>query len=99
VRVEEEGLVDGATEVANNPLESAEVGLPWGVHVKEHLLDNIGDVGSGECQVLESAGEAPVGRRVGIRGPVVLGELRLSVDGRRAGLAVGHASPLHDVES
>jgi hypothetical protein len=32
-------------------------------------------------------------------GGVVRRELRLSVDGRRAGLAVGNASPLQDVES
>jgi hypothetical protein len=29
-------------------LESGEVGLPWGVHVKAHLLDDVGDVGPGE---------------------------------------------------
>jgi hypothetical protein len=39
--------------------------------VKAHLLDVVGDVGPGESQVLESAGEALIGRCVGDRGPVV----------------------------
>jgi hypothetical protein len=68
------------------------VGLSGGVHVKAHLLDDVGDVGPGESQVLKSVGEAPVDRRVGDRGAVVLRELHLSVDRRGAGFAIGHAS-------
>jgi hypothetical protein len=94
----EEAIVEGATKVAQDPLESGEVGLPWSVYVQAHLLDGVGDVGPREGEVLERAGHAPVGRRVGDRGPVVLGELRLSVDRRGAGLAVGHVSPLQDVD-
>jgi hypothetical protein len=75
-------------EVAHDPLESGEMGLPWGVHMEAHLLDSVGDVGPGEVEVLQRAGQAPVIRRVGDRGPVVLRELRLSVDMRGAGLAV-----------
>jgi hypothetical protein len=37
--------------------------------VKAHLLDGVGDVGSGEGRVLESTGEAPIGHRVGDWGP------------------------------
>jgi hypothetical protein len=81
-------------EVAQDSLQSAEMGLSRGVHVQAHLLDGVGDVGPRDGQVLERAGQALVGRRVGDRGPVVLRELRLSVDRRGAGLAVGHASPL-----
>jgi hypothetical protein len=67
--------------------------------MQAHLLDDdIGDVGLGEGQVLERADQAPVGCRVGDRGPVVLRELRLSVDRRGAGLAVRDASPLQDVD-
>jgi hypothetical protein len=57
-------------------------------------LDDVGDVRPGEGQVLEDVGQAPVGHRVGDRGPVVLRDLRMSVDKRGAWLAVGHASPL-----
>jgi hypothetical protein len=43
-------------------LESGEVGLLRGVHMQTHPLDGIGDVGPEEGEVLERAGEAPVGR-------------------------------------
>jgi hypothetical protein len=74
------------------------MGLPRGVHMQAHLLDGVSDVGPGKGQVLEGVGEAPVGRRVGDRGPVVRRELRLSVNRHGARLAVEHASPLQDVE-
>jgi hypothetical protein len=77
-----------------NLLESGEVGLPWGVHVKAHLLDGIGNLRPREYQVLDSVGEAPIGHRVGDRGAVVLRELHLSVDRRGARFAVRHVSPL-----
>jgi hypothetical protein len=70
------------------------VGLTWGVHVKAHLLNGVGNAEMRECQVLESASEALIGRHVNDQGPVVVGELRLSVDRRGAGLAVGHPGPL-----
>jgi hypothetical protein len=38
--------------------------------MQAHLLDCVGDAGSGEGEVLERAGQAPVGRRVGDRGPL-----------------------------
>jgi hypothetical protein len=91
---EKEAVVEGATEVAQNPLERGEMGLPRSVHMQAHLLDGVCDVGPGEGEVLERVGQAPVGRRVGDRRPVVLRELRLSVDRRGAGLAIRHASPL-----
>jgi hypothetical protein len=62
------------------------------------MLDDVGDVGPGEGEVLERAGEAPVGRHVADRGPVILKELRLSVDGCGAGLAVGHVGLLQDAD-
>jgi hypothetical protein len=75
------------------------MGLSRGVHMQAHLLDGVADVGPREGEVLERAGQAPVRHYVGDRGAVVLRELRLSVDRRGAGLAVGHASPLQDVDS
>jgi hypothetical protein len=66
---EEQTEVVGAAEVAQDPLESGEMGLPWGVHVEAHLLDGVGDVGSGEGEILKRAGQDPIRRRVGDRGP------------------------------
>jgi hypothetical protein len=47
-RSKEKVVVDGVVEVAKGPLECGEMGLLWGVHVKAHLLDGVGDVGPGE---------------------------------------------------
>jgi hypothetical protein len=91
------GVVEGAAEVAQDPLESGEMGLPWGVHMEAHLLDGVGDVRPRESEVLERSCQAPVRCRVCYQGPVVLKELRLSVNRRGAGLAVGHVSPLQNV--
>jgi hypothetical protein len=55
-------------EVAQDPLESGEMGLLRLVHMQAHLLDGIGGVRSAEGEVLERAGQAPVGRRVSDRG-------------------------------
>jgi hypothetical protein len=85
----EEAVVEGAAEVAQDPLESGEMGLPWSVHMEAHLLDGVGDVGAGEGEeVLERACHAPVRCRIGDRGPIVLGELRLSVNTRGTGIAI-----------
>jgi hypothetical protein len=39
----------------------------WIMHVQEDLLDDIGDVRKGECQVLERPGEAPEVSRISNR--------------------------------
>jgi hypothetical protein len=44
-RSEYKVIVEGAAEVAQDPLESDKMGLPRGVHVQAHLLDGVGDVG------------------------------------------------------
>jgi hypothetical protein len=62
------------------------MGLPRGVHMQAHLLNDVGDVGPGEGQILEGTSQAPVGHRVGDRGPVILREHCLSVERRGAGL-------------
>jgi hypothetical protein len=73
--------------------------LLWGVHVKAHLLDDVGNIRPREGQILERAGKALVGYRVSGWRFVILRELRLSVDRRGAGLTVRHANSLEDVES
>jgi hypothetical protein len=42
------------------------------MHMQAHLLYSVGDVRSGEGEVLKRSGQAPVGRRISDRGPVVL---------------------------
>jgi hypothetical protein len=59
-------------EVAQDPLESGEMRLLRGMHMQAHLLDGVGDVRPRLGEVLERVGQAPVGRRIGDRGPVPL---------------------------
>jgi hypothetical protein len=78
-------VLDLSAREGDNLLESSEVGLPWDVHVKAHLLNSIGDIRLGECQVLKSVSDQE---------PIVIGEFRSSVDMNGAGREVGLASPL-----
>jgi hypothetical protein len=69
------------------------------MHVEADLLDGVGDVGAGECQVLEGPGEAPEVSRISNRRPGLGGDLGLRVHRRRNWFAVHHASSLKDIES
>jgi hypothetical protein len=86
-------MVEGDTEVAKNPLHSSEVRLPWGVHVKAHLLDGVGNIGPSEVEVLESPNKALVGHHVADRG-IVIEDLCLGVNKRGAMLVVENTIPL-----
>jgi hypothetical protein len=91
--------VQGASQVAQDVLHRGEVRLSGIMHMKANLLDVIGDVGVGECQVLEGPSEAPELSRISNRRPESGGDLGLCVHGRRDRLVVHHASALKDVES
>jgi hypothetical protein len=97
--VKKKVVVEGALEVVEDPLHSREMALLRVMHVEEHLLDRVGDVGHGEGEVLESPNQATVGGQVADGGVGVSGGLALSVDWRGAGLAVAHASTLKDIPS
>jgi hypothetical protein len=69
------------------------------MHVEADLLDDVGDVGAGEHQVLEGPDEAPEVSRISNRRPGLGGDLRLRVYWHRNRLAVHHASSLKNIES
>jgi hypothetical protein len=69
------------------------------MHVEADLLDDVGDVGAGECQVLEGPGKAPEVSRISNRRPGLGGDLGLRVHRRRNRFAVHHASSLKDIVS
>lgn len=84
------------TDVVQNTLESGEMRLPWFVHMKADLLSCIGDIGSGEGDILKSTQEATKVCR--IRHWCVVGrELRIHINRRRAGLVVSRASTIKDL--
>jgi hypothetical protein len=64
-------------KVVKNSLESSEVGLPWGVHVRAHMLDRVGDVGPDEDEVLKSLDEDLIGCHVTNQRTVFVRELSL----------------------
>jgi hypothetical protein len=97
--VKKQAAVEGALEVSNDVLQGREMGLTEVMHVEAHLLDRVGNIGPGECEVLESSSQVAVGSQVADRGPHVGGDLGLSVDRCGAGLEVAHASTLKDVPS
>jgi hypothetical protein len=67
--------------------------------VQTDLLHGVGDVGPGECQVLESSCNAPELRGILNGRPRVPCQLRLDVDWSRARLAVRHDHTVEDVKS
>jgi hypothetical protein len=75
------------------------MGLPWIMHVETDLLDNVGDVGAGERQVLEGPSEAPEVSRISNRRSGLGGDLGLCVHRRQNRLAVHHASSLKNIKS
>jgi hypothetical protein len=62
--VKEQAVVDSVAEVAEEALESGEVGLLGIMHVKAYLLHCIGDVRPGESKVLKRTCKTSVSRGV-----------------------------------
>jgi hypothetical protein len=69
------------------------------MHVEVDLLDDIGDVGAGERQVLKGLGEAPEVSRISNRRSGLSGDLGLGIHRRRNRFAVHHVESLKNVES
>jgi hypothetical protein len=69
------------------------------MHMEADLLDDVGDVGASECQILECPNEAPELSWISNRRPGSGKNLVLRLHGHRDWPAVHHASALKDVES
>src|SRR6185369_9569612 len=68
------------------------------MHMETDLLNSVGEVRPVEGEVLQSAGQTPVGGRIIHRSTQISRQRRLSVDWSGAGLAISHPSPLQDIE-
>jgi hypothetical protein len=88
----------GAAEVPKDPLHSSEMWLPRSVHMKTRLLDDVGDVGTSEDEVLQNPDKTPIAGRTNHRRAGVSGNLALSVHQSGSWLTVSHASALEDVD-
>jgi hypothetical protein len=58
--VEVQAIVNSPTKVTEEALESSEVGLSWIMHMEAYLLNCIGDVRSGEGEILKCTSKTPV---------------------------------------
>jgi hypothetical protein len=85
--VKKQPVVDGVSEVAEEALESRELGLSGVVHMETDLLHNVRDVCPSEGEVLKDTCKTPVPGGVLDWVTHGLRELRLCVDWGRAGLA------------
>src|SRR6185312_5999591 len=68
------------------------------MHMETDLLNSVGEVRPGECEVLQSASQTPVGSRISHQITQISRQLRLSVDRNGAELAISHPSPLQNIE-
>jgi hypothetical protein len=76
-----EAKVQGASQIAQDVLHRGEVRLPGITHVEGDLLDDVGDVRMGECQVVEGPDEAPEVSQICNRRPGGGRDLGLHVHG------------------
>jgi hypothetical protein len=97
--VKKQLIVDGEPEVAEEALESREVGLSGVVHMETDLLHGVGDVQPGEGEVLKGTSKTPVAGGVCDWETRGFRELGLRVDWGGAGIAVTHLGPLQNVKS
>jgi hypothetical protein len=68
------------------------------MHKKTHLLNGIGDLRTGEGEILEGTGEAPVLSRIGDGGTLRGGELGASINRGGGGVAFKHAGSLQEID-
>jgi hypothetical protein len=58
--VQVQAVVNSPTQVTEEALESSEMGLSWIMHMEAYLLNCIGDVRPGECEILKCTSKTPV---------------------------------------
>jgi hypothetical protein len=62
------------------------------------LLDNVGEIRSGESEVLQGSSKTPVSSRISYRITQSSRQLRLSVNRSGAWLAISHPDTLQDIQ-
>jgi hypothetical protein len=95
---QEETVGQRPMEVAQDALYSHQMGLPWIMHMQIDLLNDIGDVGPCEGEVLESSYNALKLGSIQNRRPGVGSKLRLEVDRSCAWLTINRGCTLDDIQ-
>lgn len=89
--------IQSALEIPQDELHGAEVRLPWVMHVKTNLLNGIGNIRTGESEILEGPSYAAIMDRVRYGGPIS-GELGVSIHRGAARLALTHTSTVKNIQ-
>jgi hypothetical protein len=84
-------MIESTLKVAKDPLGCNKVNFPGIMHVQADLLDSIGDVRPGECEILESTSKTAISSRVFNRWTSISRHFGTSVDRGGARFAVAHA--------
>jgi len=82
------------TDVAQDPLQGSQMGFSRVVHVEADLLNSIGNIWSGEGEVLECACQAAKISRIRERCTINCRNLGVGVSRSRKRFAVCHTSPI-----
>jgi hypothetical protein len=88
---------EGALHVAKNLLDLCEMWLVGIMHEETDLLNRVGQVGAGQCQVLKGTSKTPVEGGVGNRGAVRSRQLGTSAHRSRGRVTLSHAGTLKKI--
>jgi hypothetical protein len=88
---------EGALHIAKNPLDLCEMWFARIVHEETDLLNSIGQVRVGQCQVLKGTSKTPVEGSVSNRGVVRSKQLGTSVHRSRGRVTFGHVGMLKKI--
>jgi hypothetical protein len=88
---------EGSLDIPENALDQREVRLAGIMHEQAHLLNDIGQIGLCQSEVLEGTGKTLVLGGVSHQGACGGGQLVLRVHWRGSGMAFRHANSLEKV--
>jgi len=94
-RSQKQSKVKSAPDVSEDPLQRNQMGLPWVVHIKADLLNNIGDVWSSKGKILQGTDETPEVCRV-LNGNTIRYQIAVNWSGEW--LALGHSIAVEDIK-
>lgn len=88
--IELQAKINCASNIPENPLHCCEVSFPGIMHVKADLLNYIGNIRSGEGEILQGTSKAAKLRSINDRRTIIISEFLVSVHQCGARLALSH---------
>jgi hypothetical protein len=90
--------VKSAFDVAKDPLHQVEMRLARCKHVETGMLNAMGNVRAGECQVLQSAREATILHGIRKKSTISSRQFTPDVNGSGARVALNHPCTLQELD-